>query len=268
MNQNLFVRCVGIGTGVYQKNKTKSYDHRLICILNGKGQIYIENERYDTEACQMFFIKPGVAYRVCCSENQEIAVINFDTSYEYASYANPILSVDANLFDNESIIKTEEISFIPRMLSIANDDLVLLYRIYDCYLRGDLPEQSKRFCLSAQLSYIISRGLLSVSDGKPKAVSSEIYKYIIDNSHSRITVYDVAEHFSYSSSFIEKALRKNYKTSFRQLVIETRLKKALWLLENTDLSCAQISCRLGFSSGQHFSNAFAKRYGKRPSEYR
>ena len=268
MNFNPFVRCVGIGSNIYQSNENKAYDHRLICFLKGEGYIYIDNEKFETEACQIYFIRPGIAYRVCCSENQEIAVINFDTSYEYASFADTIPSVDAALFDSSKIMSTGDIPLVQSKMSVNNDDLLLLYRMYDTYLRNDLASETKNFCLSAQLSYLISRAVVCHCDSKPTAISSVIYKYIIDNAHKKITVCDVAEYFNYSTSFVEKSLRKNYGSSYKQLIIETRLKKALWLLENTDLSCTEIASRLGFSSSQHFSTSFIKKYGKRPSDYK
>lgn len=268
MNYYPFVRRVGIGANIYQSNKTKAYDHRLICFLNGGGNIYIDGAWYDAEACCIYLIKPGTEYRVCCAAGQSVAVINFDTTYEYAHLGEPILSVESASFNPEKVLNTEPFRFLKDKTFICNDDLLLLYRMHDVYLRNDLAEDVKRFCLTAQLSHILARASLCESDSKPTAISSAIYKYIIDNAHKKISISEVARRFNYSSSFIEKNLRKNYNSSFKQLIIETRLKRALWLLENTDLSCSEIASQLGFSSAQHFSASFINKYGKRPSEYK
>ena len=268
MNYNPFVRCVGIGTHVFQNTKTKAYDHRLICILNGFGEIYINDRLYKTEPCQLYFISPGTPYRVCCSENQEIAVINFDTDYTHSHLTEPILSVDSARFNSCDILNGTDAPLMREQMNIHNEDLKLLYQLYDTYFRGDVEPELKNYAITAEFCYLISRALLYEKDGKPTASSFAIYKFIIDNAHMKITVNDIAKHFNYSNSYIEKTLRKNYNMSFKQLIIETRLKKSLWLLENTELSCGEIAARLGFSSGQHFSAAFLKKYKKRPSDYK
>lgn len=268
MNFNPFVRCVGIGSGIYQKNETKAYDHRLIVILKGYGKIRIDRKMYETSPCELYLIKPGTSYRVCCGEDQEISVINFDTGYENAHLIDPILSVDASHFDPSDILDGDSDCPVGGSMRVENDDLLLLYRMYGTYLREDLGAETKSFCLTSQLLYLASRALLCERDGKPGATSSAIYKYVIENAYGKITVGEVARTFNYSTSFVEKSLRTNFGLSFKQLVIETRLKRSLWLLENTELSCAQIAAELGFSSGQHFSSTFMKKYGKRPSFYR
>lgn len=268
MNFNPYVRCVGIGTHVYQREPKKAYDYRLICVLKGNGMIYIESEAFPTEPCQLYFIDPGKAYRVCSEKNQDIAVINFDTTYEYSHLSEPIVSDNSDSFRENEVIKTERMPFVKDRMRLSFDELPLVYRLYDSYLRCDLEKEFKNFYLSSQLSYLIARSTLNGFKESRDEISSAIYRYVIENAEEGITLNGAAKRFNYSESFIEKKLRKNYNTSFRQLIIDTRLKKAVWLLENTSLSCSDIATRLGFSSAQHFSSTFMKRYGKRPSNFR
>lgn len=268
MNVNPYVRCVGIGTHVYQSEPKKAYDHRLICVLKGSGLIYIEKDVFPTEPCQLYFIDPGKTYRVCSEENQDIAVINFDTTYEYSHLSEPIVSDNSESFRQNDLIKTERIPFVRDRMYLSYDELRLVYQLYDAYLRCDIEKEVKDFYLSSQLSYLIARATLNGFKETRDEISLAIYKYVIENAHEGITLSGTAKHFNYSESFVEKKLRKNYNTSFRQLVIDTRVKKAVWLLENTSLSCAEVSSRLGFSSVQHFSSTIMKKYGKRPSDFR
>ncbi len=169
------MRCVGIGTHVYQSEPKKAYDYRLICVLKGSGMIYIENEAFHTEPCQLYFIDPGKTYRVCSEENQDIAVINFDTTYEYSHLSDPIISDNSDSFRNSDIIKTERIPFVRDRMHLSYDELSLVYRLYDAYLRCDLEKEVKDFYLSSQLSYLIARATLNGFKDNRDEVSLAIY---------------------------------------------------------------------------------------------
>ena len=267
MNNIPFVRCVGIGVNIYQNEFKMAYDHRMICILSGDGTIEICDKLFETNTNDIFIINPGISYRVCSGENQKIAVVNFDTNYDFSYMTDPVLSVDADKFQLDKIIKSPPLDFFGDIAyKISAQKTELFEELYQLYLRDDLDLPLKTFLLGSRLLYIISN--LLTPGTKSDSVSSSIYNYVIDNACSKITAESVAREFSYSKSYIEKLLRKNYNISLKQLILDTRLKKALWLLENTSLSCSEISSQLGFYSSQHFAQMFKKKYHQNPSDIR
>lgn len=262
-----FVRCVGIGTGVYQNETKKAYDWRMICVLEGKGSLELDAEILQTEPGQLFLIPPGMAYRVCSPQSQKIAVVNFDTDSTFCQISGPVLSVDASVFAEEQRLNTKPVSCLPDVLyRLPSADLPLLEELYGIYLRQDSDPGRKSFVLGARLAYILSKVLDFAK--KPGRLAAEIYRYTVEHACEKLTVDAVACRFNYSRSYVEKLLRREYHIGFRQLILETRLKKALWLLENTSDSCEQIALGLGFCSSQHFSNAFFKKYGRTPRQCR
>lgn len=262
-----FVRCVGIGTAIRQNCLKKAYDWRMLCILQGDGTLELEGRMLHTQPNQMYLIRPGTAYRVFASDAQRIAVINFDTTSEYAHLREPVLSVDAAAFCPEKILPSAPLPFWTDFVCEASSgELALCEELYRLYLRGDLEKDVKQYLLSAKLAYLFTCVLPTAK--KPDLVSSQIYRYILEHASEKLTAEGVARHFNYSPSYVEKLLRRHYGTSFRQLILETRLQNALWLLENTSDSCVQIAAALGFYSSQHFTQAFKKRFGRTPSQLR
>lgn len=262
-----YVRCVGIGTDIYQNEFKKAYDSRMICVMSGEGTIEIGAHKYSVKSGDVFIITPGTKYRVRSKIGQKTAVVNFDTSYNFSHITEPVLSFDADGFVAEKMLECESISFLTKAdYSVRNGDLDLFEELYRAYLREDMEADVKNFVLSSKFSYIISK-LITHSE-KTDGISSDVYKYIIDNVCEKLTAESVAKHFNYSPSYIEKLLRRNYNISFRQLIIETRLKKALWFLENTSKSCSEISSELGFYSAQHFTQMFRKKYNMKPTDLR
>lgn len=259
-----FVRCVGIGTSIYQNCLKKAYDYRMIYIIHGEGFIEIDNEQFNTNSNNLYIIIPGTSYKVCSSKNQKVAVVNFDTNYDYSHIEKPILSVDMEIFNDNEILLTPPIEFMPdNNYKVSGIYTELFEELYQTYMRNDISGEIKNFLLSSKFLYIISRTLTHKS---AHSTSDDIYNYILDNATKKITARSIGEEFNYSASYIEKLLRKDYNTSLKQLVLDTRLKKAMWLLENTSLTISEISHQLGFHSSQHFTEMFKKKFGQLPSK--
>lgn len=262
-----YVRCVGMDTHVYQHRVKKAYDYRMIFIISGEGEIMIGNQEYVTRENQIYVIHPGTRFRVCSGISQKIAVVNFDGTFEYSHISNPVLSVDEEVFDSGKIMHTSPLPFCGEFLPVMNNECAkTVEQMYNTYLRSDILPEHKSMMLGSQLMYIWMRVMDFSYYRKSETKAALIYAYIIDNACSDLKLNDVANSFNFSTSYIEKTLRKNYHTSFKQLIIGTRLKKAVWLLENSSLSCSEIASQLGFYSSQHFSKMFKDKYGKNPTE--
>lgn len=263
-----FVRCVGIGTGIRQLTDMRAYDHRLICALDGEGEIWVDGVRYPLSAGATLLIKPECTYRVLCGTDQSIAVINFDASFEYSHLADPIPSVRSSVFYTDRVLRTNLPFDIPPMPIFVNSGCVSLLReMYDIYMSAGNVSCARELALSSRLMYFISMASRMNSEGAA-VLHEQIYAFVVENATSDISISDTAKHFNYSESYVSKLLRAHYNTSFKQLVIDIRLKKALWLLENTDSTCTEIASALGFCNLQHFSYAFRKKYGKNPKSAR
>ena len=83
-NIHPYIRHVGWGMGIYQKETKYAYDCRMILMLSGEGSICINEENIIAKEKQIFIIKPGVPYRVLSGAKRKIAVINFDWTYSHA----------------------------------------------------------------------------------------------------------------------------------------------------------------------------------------
>lgn len=66
----------------------------------------------------------------------------------------------------------------------------------------------------------------------------------------------------------ERLLKKHYNKTFQQKKTEARMSAAGLLLQNSDKSINTIAEELGYSSAQHFSNAFKNYYQMTPAAYR
>ena len=79
---------------------------------------------------------------------------------------------------------------------------------------------------------------------------------------------DIASSLGISYSFFRREFKRKCRISPGQFRLEQKLTKAKELLENTNMSIAEISSRLHFDCIGQFSTFFKKKTGTPPLEYR
>ncbi|WP_282610312.1 GlxA family transcriptional regulator [Pelagibius sp. Alg239-R121] len=93
-------------------------------------------------------------------------------------------------------------------------------------------------------------------------------KIIEDNVSSPLSVPEVAQEIGLSQRQLERYFKRYMGCSVVQFSQLMRLQYARVLLTTTRLSIREVSVASGFNSMSHFSHAFLKCFGKKPSQYR
>lgn len=98
------------------------------------------------------------------------------------------------------------------------------------------------------------------------SVSDQILSYMADHSDV-VTLKDIAAHFSYHPNHISGLLHKETGKTFREILLEKRMERAVLLLRNTTLSIEEIAAMLGYSNNSNFYKAFREYYYTSPRNY-
>ena len=122
------------------------------------------------------------------------------------------------------------------------------------------------FFKNAQMNRIFA--LLSDEYESNGSTAHLIKRYIDSNYASPITVTDIASHFGYSQDHTVRIFKKEFGITPHKRLSEVRLRQAVWLLQNTDISIERISSAVGFADFSVFWRAFKKKYSLSPREIR
>ncbi len=116
------------------------------------------------------------------------------------------------------------------------------------------------------VDYIAVRELAVVQDDY---LRQEIDRYIDKNGSGNIRLPEMARKLGRSVSTISQFLRRNYHTSFKELVIEHRLALAerFWK-QHPPASVAEAAFAAGFSDQFYFARVFRRRRGLPPGAFR
>ena len=97
---------------------------------------------------------------------------------------------------------------------------------------------------------------------------SECMNYIYAHLRDRITIEDLAEYTSNSTSYISRLFKEELDTSASDYIRHAKIDASKNLLRYSDYSLIDIANYFSFSSQSHFSQLFQKETGMTPKKYR
>ncbi len=127
------------------------------------------------------------------------------------------------------------------------------------------------------LHYLITRPVLhrlnkadillhySMKEGKRM---DNVVRFLIDESHRKISLSEAAEVASMNKEAFCRFFRERTRKTFTEFLNEIRIKKACELLLNKDMTISQVASESGFTNLSYFNRVFRKINGKTPKEFR
>lgn len=85
---------------------------------------------------------------------------------------------------------------------------------------------------------------------------------------SKLALKEFANKYFMSDSYISREFHRYTGQTITQFILQTKLKKACEILENTDLSIYEVATKLGYDDYYHFSKIFKREIGVSPIAYR
>lgn len=96
----------------------------------------------------------------------------------------------------------------------------------------------------------------------------KIILHILENPESDVRLKSIANRFYINSSYLSTVFAAGTGTRFVDYTTMIKLKRAAFLLKETDMRILDIAERLDYKDFGYFSKIFKKEYGMNPSEYR
>ncbi len=109
----------------------------------------------------------------------------------------------------------------------------------------------------------------SEATDKYKDMIIRVQHFIESNyANDRLSLQDAAEHVRVSPSYLSKTFSQETGQTFIEFLTQTRMKKAMELLQTTRDKSYEIAYQVGYNDAHYFSNLFKKMTGITPKEFR
>jgi AraC-like DNA-binding protein len=150
-------------------------------------------------------------------------------------------------------------------------DVEEAYRLIDLYIQECEKAQSIEVIKTLQYNLLFDFTERVAQCQVPPNTSKEVYsmiQYIKNHTNDQIGIDHVAHHIGKSRAYITKKFRQEVGKTISDYIMKCKLNEARSLLRHSNMSIAEISNYLYFSSQSYFHNVFKKEYQMTPSDFR
>ena len=201
------------------------------------------------------------------SKDWDRELLNFALTNVALELMNKFMPEITYIDEDNNIVIISNVRNISEWLDIGKE---IENKIYS-YLHYNVILEQKRvesgiFGVRDTYKEIISN-INKIADYKPIVLLAIRYidtYYYVNN----LSLGDVAEKFSVSSSYLSKLLKQETGLSFIDYLTMHRIKKSIGMMDDPKLKIYEIAEAIGYNNQHYFCKAFKKVMGFAPTEYR
>jgi YesN/AraC family two-component response regulator len=253
-----------------------SHKHNYIefnYVYQGKLTQIIDNKEITLQKGELIFLNQYITHEIKASKKEDI-IINFIIRPEFFDYIITLLG-------NENIIS----KFLLTTLYTNYDEGEYLY--FKVSERKDIQDLLERIIIEIYTSSIMKKatikllvGLLLVEliknsqdieaysvDNYEKLLIIQSLKYI-DEFYDKGTLLELSEKLKQPDYKLSKLIKKHTKMTFKELLQEKKLSKAIELIKLTNYSIVEIIDLVGYENPTYFYKIFKNKFGMTPRDYK
>ncbi len=104
-------------------------------------------------------------------------------------------------------------------------------------------------------------------DSPQAQLSADVLIYVSEHFREELTLGKLATTFGYNESYLSRSFHETFGISFGKYLNMQRLREALILLREREMSITRCALESGFGSMRSFYRAFREKFGCTPKEY-
>lgn len=253
------------------------FDHQFLFIYRGKGFIDIEGIRYPASQNDLFFYGPRTVHNIIADKYDPFTVtgIHFDHTCDNTDkwvFITPPDNPEINSHpEYKEVVFKDFDGFPPHMnLSGAPEIKNILLKMVDEYNRRQRFFETNLKGLFLTFLSIISRLIINKREGieGSEQLTTEIIKYLQENYMEDLSNKKLAAQFYFHPNYLNHIIVTNTGKSLHQYLMDIRIKKAISMLLNTQISISEVALAVGYSDTHYFSRIFKRKVGFTPNQVR
>ncbi|WP_238917616.1 helix-turn-helix domain-containing protein [Clostridium sp. YIM B02555] len=253
-----------------------SHKHNYIefnYVYQGKLTQIIDNKEIILQKGELIFLNQYITHEIKASNEDDI-IINFIIRPEFFDYI-------ITLLDNENIIS----KFLLTTLYTDYEEGEYLY--FKVSERENIQDLIEKIIIELYAPSIMSKatikllvGLLIVEliknsqdieiysvDNYEKMLIIQSLKYI-DEYYDTATLSEIAANLKQPDYKLSKLIKKHTGMTFKELLQERKLSKAVELIKSTNYSIVDLIGIIGYENPTYFYKIFKEKFGMTPREYK
>ena len=231
-----------------------NYDSLLITHILSGSFTYVKDGKHITAR------KGDTVILDCYKPHEYYTNDSFESVWIHISGANSTDIFNEIESTEGNLIKCKDIQHLRK----------LLFRVFDS-MKGETPTTELNYSLDI---YKIFTELLNPQSAKTKGEISyedsvhKVKEYIAENLNENLTIKDLAKSVNMSSSHFSRVFKQQTGFSPYDYILISRLNRAKYLLQTTNMTIASVAYEVGFNSESNFIYYFTENEGISPGKFR
>ncbi|MDO4535753.1 MAG: AraC family transcriptional regulator [Clostridium perfringens] len=178
-------------------------------------------------------------------------------------------------FLKKSLLKQKNtkqyLHFKPKDINNKKIEESLISLVYELQCNDESSRYISKGLVMRILNLLSTEYTFSLSLEQKKTMNSfvvdEIKEYINCN-YAQIKIKDLVDRFHFNEDYFNRILKEKEGVTYSEYVQNVRLKEAVKLLANTDISIQEIASMVGYNNKGYFYKLFSLKYGVTPAMYK
>ena len=246
-------------------------DARLFFVSSGEGRIETNGKVLTMPTGSILYINAGCPYRLLSCSAVYIAV-NFDFTWAHAELETPVPPLNLNTAAPKPPIEVHTFPELPCFDTVcfypefhhAKVKLLQLEREYSRQLPFFRQEMS---AILLSILTDLARHTELRTSATNRFDAEQIIQYIHSHSGEPLDNRTLAAHFHFHPNYISAEFKRSIGKPLHRYVLETRIRKAVSLMESGNSSVTEIAALTGFSDTNYFTRYFKQIIGTTPGKY-
>ncbi|WP_299532502.1 AraC family transcriptional regulator [Ulvibacterium sp.] len=246
----------------------------FLLIASGKGHYTIDEHWFELKPRSFYFTLPGHLKSFTIEENWQGYMLTFSMEFLRSNYPGNV-DQDFPFLLKETVpvmyLRQQDYQRINRLCEVFiqeyNGNSTFKKRIVANQLVTFLF-QTKELLLSHQATISLANRPTEIAKSFQAALNKNLLDITKGNAEYIWNVQDYANKLTMHPNYLSTIIKSQTGKTVKQWIDERIISEAKSLLNNTDLSVAQITYRLTFEDPSNFSRFFKKKTGLTPAKYR
>lgn len=230
----------------------------MVYVVDGRVGVTADDRIYVLSAGDLIIHKPMEFHKIW-SEDDHVRV----NIYTFVASGKNLTNLENQSGEVNEIAekKLHELNLIAKQ-AFTCDDGGLIMELRD-------PVQAQIFVSLLEMLLLELRDNTSEigAEEKHSRMFSTVVTYLNDNLHRQLTVEEIAQRCSVSSSMLKKIFRKYTDDGVMAYFSRMKINRAMEML-NAGASVATVSEKLAYANQFYFSTVFKRQTGYTPTQYR
>lgn len=261
----------------FEPEAHKHHTVELLYVIHGTMSVFFDDEKLNTECIlksnQFLLILPQQIHRYVIKSPTEINILelgHFDPTIHFTKWLLSGKYADRFAF-TAKLFQASQLMLLfddTQNVRVALERVINLTYQHEHNISDEYFNSEYEIALLDLFLKMCKCNRLLIENIPANRYISHTLLYIAENYSKKINISQIADFVGVTPSYLQRIFKQSYGETILSALTKQRVKAAMELLKNSDMSISEIGKRVGYSDKRIFLAAFRKVHGVSPSIYR